>query len=50
MAYIKSRIIYPRRYVCRPTSIYYTMLGETLEENQGKKKRKTRERRVKNID
>ena len=42
LAYIKSRIIYPRRYVCRPTSIYYTMLGETLEENQGKKKRKTR--------
>jgi len=50
LAYIKSRIIYPRRYVCRPTSIYYTMLGETLEENQGKKKRKKRERKVKEID
>ncbi|MBR4020969.1 MAG: PrgI family protein [Firmicutes bacterium] len=50
MAYIKSRIIYPRRYVCRPTSIYYSMLGETLEEKQGKKKRTKRERKVKEID
>lgn len=50
MAYIKNRIIYPRRYVCRPTSIYYSMLGETLEEKHRKKKRKKRERKVKEID
>lgn len=50
MAYIKSRIIYPRRYVCRPVSFYYTMLEDPIGENQGKKKRKKRERKVKEID
>ena len=50
LAYIKSRIIYPRRYICRPTSMYYTLLEDGILEKQGKKKRKKRERKVKEID
>ena len=50
LAYIKSRIIYPRRYICRPTSMYYALLEDGILEKQGKKKRKKRERKVKEID
>ena len=50
LAYIKSRIIYPRRYICRPTSMYYVLLEDSILEKQGKKKRKKRERKVKEID
>ena len=49
-AYIKSKFIFPRRYISRPVSIYYELLEPYIEEKQGKKKRKTRERRVKNVD
>ena len=50
MAYIKSKFIFPRRYISRPVSIYYELLEPYIEEKQGKKKRKRRERRVKNVD
>ena len=31
LAYIKSRIIYPRRYICRPTSMYYEFIKKNNE-------------------
>lgn len=40
VAYLKSKVLYPRRYINKPSSIYHAMLESNIAERQGSKKRK----------